>query len=260
MITIIHNNEGPGDSAVPSTPSLEERGADAEALRTAWGFAAVVDISEGRVLFDVGVDGEVLLHNARALGIDLSDVGAIVLSHADTDHTGGLSEALSECAPGCTVYTPGTFPSSITDKVKAAGGKLVETESPTEICEGVASTGPVPGWKVEQGLVITAPLAGADFGPVLVTGCAHPGIAKMARSAALVAGESPKTVLGGFHMGELQDEQIRAVADELREIGVVNVGPTHCTGESAREFFRSEWSGSFVDADLGAVIDMAGQV
>jgi len=257
VITIVHNNHGRGGSDVPLTSSLAERDTDAAGLRTAWGFAAVVEMLDGLLLFDAGLDGEALLHNARALGIDPADIGVIVLSHSDKDHTDGLAAVLPKCAPGCTVFAPAGPPRRVTQKIAAAGAELAECGGPTEIRQGVVTTGAVSGGKVEHGLVIMSPLAGSGFGPVLLTGCAHPGIARMAGAAAQVAGEAPGTVLGGFHMAKFKEKQIRAVSDELRELGVRYIGPTHCTGERAREFFRREWAGGFIDADLGAVIDIA---
>lgn len=43
-----------------------------------------------RLLFDAGRTGQVLLENAKALGIDLRDVDVVVLSHGRYDHTGAV--------------------------------------------------------------------------------------------------------------------------------------------------------------------------
>ena len=63
-----------------------------------WGFSALVEVDGERILFDTGQYPETVLRNADELGIDLSDVTHVVLSHFHGDHTGGLlslREALS---------------------------------------------------------------------------------------------------------------------------------------------------------------------
>src|SRR5882724_7493560 len=55
-----------------------------------WGFAALVEADGRRLLFDAGYRPETVLENARELGIDLSTVTDVVLSHHHGDHTGGL--------------------------------------------------------------------------------------------------------------------------------------------------------------------------
>ncbi len=48
------------------------------------------------VLYDTGPSGEILLHNIKALGLDLSAIDAIVMSHGHWDHFNGLTAALTE--------------------------------------------------------------------------------------------------------------------------------------------------------------------
>ena len=55
-----------------------------------WGFAALVEVDGRRILFDTGAHPGTVLTNARALGLELSDVTDVVLSHFHDDHTGGL--------------------------------------------------------------------------------------------------------------------------------------------------------------------------
>ena len=56
------------------------------------GLSLFVETGSATILLDTG-QGDSFLHNARAMGIDLSRVDAVVLSHAHYDHGGGL-EAL----------------------------------------------------------------------------------------------------------------------------------------------------------------------
>jgi 7,8-dihydropterin-6-yl-methyl-4-(beta-D-ribofuranosyl)aminobenzene 5'-phosphate synthase len=53
------------------------------------GFAAFIESSAGIYLFDTG-QGNTLLHNAAALGIDLSRLSKIILSHGHLDHNRGV--------------------------------------------------------------------------------------------------------------------------------------------------------------------------
>ena len=68
-----------------------------------WGFAALVEADGHRLLFDTGARPDTVLANARELGIDLSGVTDVILSHHHGDHTGGLlalRRALMKDRPG----------------------------------------------------------------------------------------------------------------------------------------------------------------
>ena len=55
-----------------------------------WGFSALVEADGKRFLVDTGARPNTVLENARELGIDLSGVTDVVLTHNHGDHTGGL--------------------------------------------------------------------------------------------------------------------------------------------------------------------------
>ena len=60
------------------------------------GVAFAIETSAGRILFDTGQSGTVMVHNAAQMGIDLMKIDALVLSHAHYDHTGGLEAFLTK--------------------------------------------------------------------------------------------------------------------------------------------------------------------
>jgi 7,8-dihydropterin-6-yl-methyl-4-(beta-D-ribofuranosyl)aminobenzene 5'-phosphate synthase len=55
-----------------------------------WGFSALVEADGHRILVDTGNRPETVLQNANELGIDLSTVSEVVLTHNHDDHVGGL--------------------------------------------------------------------------------------------------------------------------------------------------------------------------
>ena len=55
-----------------------------------WSFSAVFEGDVESVLFDTGFKSDTVLHNVLHLGVDLSQVEKVVLSHFHSDHTGGL--------------------------------------------------------------------------------------------------------------------------------------------------------------------------
>jgi hypothetical protein len=75
------------------------------ALRPDWGFAALVEHDGLRILFDTGNDADVLAHNARVLGVDLTRLDFVVISHRHGDHTDGLHHLL-HVNPGVQIYAP----------------------------------------------------------------------------------------------------------------------------------------------------------
>lgn len=58
-----------------------------------WGLSFLIETKELKIIFDTGA-GRTLIHNAAVMGIDLSDIDMIILSHGHYDHTGGLKPLL----------------------------------------------------------------------------------------------------------------------------------------------------------------------
>jgi len=137
-----------------------------------WSFAALFAGEQDAVLFDTGFKEDTVLHNVLHLGVDLSGVEKVVLSHFHSDHTGGLlilrehfrpanEGALSEVyvaagffeqratATGVEVG-PGDFASAQDFKAaaEALGIRFIEISEPTEIAPKLWLTGPVP--RVEE--------------------------------------------------------------------------------------------------------------
>jgi len=68
-----------------------------------WGLSILIESKGHKVLLDVGSSG-IFARNAKALGIDLSDVEAVAISHGHFDHCGAL-KAIKEYS-GARVWAP----------------------------------------------------------------------------------------------------------------------------------------------------------
>ncbi len=237
-ITVLFNN-------VPQDPSLQ----------TAHGFSCLIEGLDKTVLFDTGGDGHILLENMAKLGKDPAAVDVIVLSHKHWDHSGGLFTFLRQARKGVDIYFPKAVSAKFRDHAAMLGAvPHVIDENPAEIIGGLLSTGQLGGpdlveEKREQAIVIPA-----AEGTILVTGCAHPGIVDIARRAREVGGAPLHMVLGGFHLLDTKGDDLTRVIDELKGLGIAQMGASHCTGDSQMEEFRAAWSGNFVDFGAGGIV------
>src|ERR1700682_1832023 len=225
-----------------------------------WGYAALVEISGKRILFDTGDDPEILAKNAKAKGVDLTKLDFVVLSHRHSDHIGGFS-FLRSVNPKVKVYAPkenfGVFGSdlpstfyrkdeSLPAEMRYYSGAPPETmkfgtafpganiqliDKTTEVAPGItliALVSDAPGTKElkELSLAIDTP-----DGVVLVVACAHPGIEAIVAEATKI---NPHThlIAGGFHLVVAQDAAIEKAVTSLHDTYKdYYITPAHCTGE-----------------------------
>ena len=123
------------------------------------GLSLWIETDGSQVLFDTGA-GKALPHNAGPLGIQLGQTDAMILSHGHYDHTGGLGHALAKAGERSIYVHPAAFEPKyavmgesashgigmpITDQeIRELTGRIVLTESLTEVCDGLYVTGEIP--------------------------------------------------------------------------------------------------------------------
>jgi len=181
------------------------------------------------------------------LGIDPLSIEVVVLSHIHGDHTDGLP-GLLKTGVRPRLYVPASFPSSFADGLPDEA-ELVRVSDPVEIYPGLHSTGELGKSIVEQALVAETP-----EGAVVVTGCAHPGIVQIVRQTTRLVDGEIALVVGGFHLGRASQSQVNAIIAELRDLGVRQVCPTHCTGEASIATFARSYGDGYVEGGVGRVI------
>ncbi len=222
-----------------------------EGVRTAHGFACVVRADGRTVLFDTGGSGQILLENMAALGIDVVEVEAVVLSHMHWDHMGGLDAVLA-ANPEVTVYAPAAFSANFLRDLRGRARAVVETAEARLLSGGVWTSDVLQLPLVEQALYVET-----AEGLVVVTGCAHPGVVELARSARRATGGQVHAVLGGFHMVGMDRAGIERAIRGLKDLGVQLVGASHCSGDRAREAMREAFGDGYLDIGVGARLTFA---
>jgi len=214
-------------------------------LKAGHGFSCLIRGTEKVVLFDTGGDAETLFQNFAALKIDPMEVDLIVISHMHADHAGGLLPFLAKKG-SCQVFLPASVTPDLVRQVEAAKGKAVLVKDPLSVCEGVFSTGPV---LEEQALVIDTP-----EGLVIITGCAHPGIVEVVEKAKSVMPKEIYLVMGGFHLIDRAPQDIELIGRRLRQLGVQNLGASHCSGDKAIAVFKKEFGKNYFTLGVGKEI------
>lgn len=224
-----------------------DNNAGKEGLETGWGFSCLVSGGEKTILFDTG-PGRLLLDNMERLAIEPESIDIVVLSHIHGDHTGGLDGFLGK-NPKVRVYLPESFAKKFKDGVAKYGAEVVEVKEPVEICRDVHSIGQLGRLIKEQALVVRT-----EAGPVLIVGCAHPGVAKFVNAACKLLNDDVVLVVGGFHLEWATEGKIRKVISALKESGVRYVGACHCCGDKSRRLFEEQFGENYIEVGVGCVI------
>jgi 7,8-dihydropterin-6-yl-methyl-4-(beta-D-ribofuranosyl)aminobenzene 5'-phosphate synthase len=219
-----------------------------QGVKPAWGFSALITYQKKTILFDTGGKPDILLANMRAMKIAPASVSDVFISHNHWDHAGGLFSFLGKNHK-VNVYLPSSFSETYQKEVKASGAKPVRIGGFTRLAGDIYSSGSLGEAIIEQALILDTPQ-----GLIILTGCAHPGILKIVRSARKSLGKPVYAVLGGFHLASKSVTEAGAIISGFQKIGVTYVVPCHCTGEKAIRQFREAYGDKFIPAGAGGVI------
>jgi 7,8-dihydropterin-6-yl-methyl-4-(beta-D-ribofuranosyl)aminobenzene 5'-phosphate synthase len=233
----------PFRAGVARAPQFES-GSTIVGLMAEHGFSALVTVRRGptttTLIFDTGLSPDAMVVNADRLGVDLSAVQAVVLSHGHFDHAGGLIGLAGKrgirslpmvvhpmiwtrrrlAVPGAE---PDELPTLSKSALSAEGFDVIERRQPSLLVDGsVLITGEVDrttdfehgmpaahqawdgaNWRHDP-LVIDDQALVVHLGGrglVVLTGCGHAGPINIVRHAQrLTAVPKLHALIGGLHL------------------------------------------------------------
>ena len=237
------------------------------------GLCLYFEQSGKRILFDTGASGG-FIYNATLLGIDLSKVDICVISHAHSDHTGGLSHFL-DINNHASVYMKSTakddyYIKRLFKNEKAGinstlfdqySDRITFIDNDTEVADGVIATcvnkyRHLPQYssmmyKKQGDAMVKDDLSHELFiavkqsdSIIVITGCSHHGIINIMMTAKEKFG-AVLGVIGGFHLDGIKcygfrrkkepAVEIRSIAKYLRNHKIRHIYTGHCTGDKPLE-------------------------
>jgi 7,8-dihydropterin-6-yl-methyl-4-(beta-D-ribofuranosyl)aminobenzene 5'-phosphate synthase len=245
-----------------------------------WGLSILVEVDGMRILMDTGLSFSAA-HNAKLMGIDLSTIDRIVLSHGHADHTGGLREVLKirgemEVIAHPDIWTPKYVRRDgeneeqyngipfLRVELESLGARFNLAKEPIHITEHVMTTGEIPllssyediedNLFVKEGSVLQpdkladdlALVIDTEFGLVVILGCAHRGIVNTLRHVQNLTGKNlVYAAIGGTHLFRASEERIERTIADLKEMGIQRLGVSHCTGFHASARLAQEFEDAF---------------
>jgi len=247
-------------------------------LSTEHGLSILLQTERHKILLDTGAS-DVFILNAELLGIDLSDVDYVFISHGHSDHAGGLRSFMEYNQKAQVIVSPdamsGKFFSkrgnlhSITAELHdIEKDRLILINKNYKIAEGIHAFAHVPQIhpmpKGNQNLYVqdaNGQLVHDDFrhelalyaDGLLFTGCAHSGLENI-----LAACPYPvHSVVGGFHLldGMESEEELATLAQRLKAHYPETLFYTsHCTGNNVFKVMKDIMGEKLQSFSAGTII------
>ncbi len=252
------------------------------------GLSFYLEADNRRILFDTGQNLG-LSNNAEVLGIDLSRIDTVVLSHGHYDHSGGL-KSLLDCNQNFTLHA---HPDVFGPKVKGTGDehtyigipvdreileengiKIQLDKDPVPIAPGISTTGEIPLendfegvgsiFYLKNGENYAADTLADDRalildtrkGLVVLLGCSHRGVVNTLNHVTRITGRQRiYAILGGLHLGKASDAKLEKIMAHLQAFGLEKIGIGHCTGPKAFLALANEFKGRVFFNTVGNVME-----
>ena len=250
------------------------------------GLSIYIETEKHRLLLDTG-QTDAVVNNAEALGVDLTAVDTVILSHGHYDHSGGIlpfaklnpkARIIMQKSAAEPHYNGERYIGIDTDILKLPNIQLIDGDIQLDdelfLFSGVTGRRCYPqgnrklscmrsGEKVEddfaheQCLVITQ-----NDRRWLLSGCAHNGILNILDRYKELFGSEPDFVLSGFRMmkrdGEHNEEEKAVIIQTAQELAKMNTVfySGHCTGIPAFEMMKEIMGDKLIALHTGAEVQL----
>lgn len=276
IITLIENEVSQGNSE----------------LKAEAGLSLLIKTANKTILFDTGSSGA-FADNAEKLGIDLTTVDFVVISHAHFDHTGGL-ERFFKINSTAKVFIKEEakeeyyYKLFFLKKYIGANQEVLQNyadrfifvkqdlkiDEHIQILTQISNHHKQPAdskhlmtkkdnhlvrdeFAHEQILLISE-----DEKRYCFTGCSHHGILNMVASAQQLSGDKKLSVIGGFHMynpllkglSEKKEDVIKTAQLLNANKQIDKIASGHCTGTDAFKLLKSVLGEKLLNMNTGSKI------
>lgn len=248
------------------------------------GFSALVEFSEGELLWDTG-QGFTLLHNAQRMNKNLHNLQYVAISHGHYDHSGGLLPLLRTCGSKTVFAHPEIFTPRYRCKdtgdtislgipypkeyLEGQGADFNLSDQFREILPGIYLSGQIKRttdfelgdsglyldttqnlpdpFDDDQTLVLET-----EKGLVLLLGCCHAGLINTLEHIADKTGQRDfYAIIGGTHLGFCTVTQLDQTVVQLKKYKINKLAVSHCTGFNAAARLMREFPTAFQLAQVG---------
>jgi 7,8-dihydropterin-6-yl-methyl-4-(beta-D-ribofuranosyl)aminobenzene 5'-phosphate synthase len=254
------------------------------------GLSLLLETPDGLYLFDAG-QSDLIIYNLSLLGVRPADLSAIIISHGHYDHTGGLTAVLTHAKKHLPVYIHADaflprfslageqqrfigIPYS-RELLCQLGAEFHYVNAPLQLTSDLWISGPIPrnqAFEADENHFVmqtdTSCLCqdhveddialyrvGAD-GVTVICGCAHAGIINTLNYGLKVTGlPTVKGLIGGTHLGSASPARQSATISHLHSLNPEFIAANHCTGFSMMQKLAEGFSGKFIPAFVGTVIE-----
>lgn len=216
-----------------------------EGLKSDWGYSIVIEGLDKEILFDTGTKPDIFESNFRKMGLNPGRIDLLVISHEHGDHTGGIP-AFVKMKRDIPVIFPSSFSDSFKKKMVGLGLEPILVNEPAKICENLYSSGEFDFQIPEHALVLNT-----KQGLVVMTGCSHPGIVEMLKEIKSTFNKNVFMVFGGFHLLEKSEKEMDTIITEMKALGVVKCGATHCTGNAQLKMIKEAFGVNYFELGVG---------
>lgn len=220
------------------------------------GLAIYIETENRKILFDTGQSG-LFLQNAKAFGISIEDIDALILSHGHYDHTGGLYPFLEKNSKAKVYAKKQIFRPKYSGRSRFIGtpenpellkDRMVYVDTITEIADNIFIMPDIDIYNSKDthfkgmNIKMNNDIIPDEFDDELflvmkqhekiniVTACSHRGITNICATASQHFKLPVSLVLGGFHMKECSEEQYDQILHYFQLFKPESIGVCHCTG------------------------------